>query len=598
MIPDVRISGLYAIYDVSIDTGLLEKSMSIYACIEFRTFGAQYYCRARRECRPTGKRRVGKRKKREKERESREVIIRREDLSLTEFSCYAKTRDVENTRRAKVITAHSYHLLRKMCPMLTDESVKEDKLDYQIYAETFKDLVMTTETPFTVGIHGSWGSGKTALMRMIQNELNGEADVKTVWFNAWAYDKEETMHAALIQTIVNELSEENKEHTKDLLKKVGTALLDVGIKTLSRGATSLEDVEKLSEKALEIYSKKVEAINDFRSVFERIVQDYTNNGRLVIFIDDLDRCLPEKAIEVIEAIKLFLNIEGCIFFIAVDQKVIEQGIEVKYKEKNLESSPIKGREYLEKIIQLPFNIPPLREDDITKFIENLGLEESEKVVCVIVAGIEANPRKIKRFLNYYQLLKTLSSKREQAGLIDYGEVKHSLLAKFLIIQLRWEHFYELLVQKPSTLGVFEECVSCSDDDIRKDIIDENLHIQPFTIDHKELVSFIKQKPFFGKIDLDPYIYLSQTTKAKREVYHSNIATVYASLSSKKAMCPFCSKVIEENTMSLFCGNCNLCFHLNCMPETDEICPGCKATFISHKPVELRKSPSHQGGIVI
>ena len=59
-------------------------------------------------------------------------------------------------------------------------------------------------------------------------------------------------------------------------------------------------------------------------------------NRLVVFIDDLDRCMPEKAIEVLEAIKLFLDVQGCIFVLGLDQEVIARGIELKYRELGLE----------------------------------------------------------------------------------------------------------------------------------------------------------------------------------------------------------------------------------------------------------------------
>ena len=119
-------------------------------------------------------------------------------------------------------------------------------------------------------------------------------------------------------------------------------------------------------------------LEQFQDKFRTLVEQHvTNNGgRLVVFVDDLDRCLPEKAIEVLEAIKLFVDAPGCVFVLGLDQDVIARGIEMKYKElgekKDGEGKgqfTIEGMRYLEKIIQLPFQIPPVEQTDMGEFVE-------------------------------------------------------------------------------------------------------------------------------------------------------------------------------------------------------------------------------------
>ena len=93
----------------------------------------------------------------------------------------------------------------------------------------------------------------------------------------------------------------------------------------------------------------------------------TKNLKLVIFIDDLDRCTPEKALELLESIKTFFDIEGIIYVIGMDPKSIDSIISVKYGKE----SKINGLEYLQKIVQLPFSIPLWSSTDVTNTIKEM-----------------------------------------------------------------------------------------------------------------------------------------------------------------------------------------------------------------------------------
>lgn len=163
----------------------------------------------------------------------------------------------------------------------------------------------------------------------------------------------------------------------------------------------------------------IQFLEQLRDRFEALVQKHVveQGERLVVFVDDLDRCLPEKAIEVLEAIKLFLDVCGCIFVIAVDQAVVVKGIQVRYRDfafqgENADKMPISGFDYLEKIIQLPFYLPPVRREDMETFI---GREArlSEGCAKVFALGVETNPRKIKRTLNVFWIHKRLAEHREK-----------------------------------------------------------------------------------------------------------------------------------------------------------------------------------------
>ena len=105
------------------------------------------------------------------------------------------------------------------------------------------------------------------------------------------------------------------------------------------------------------YQAQLSSLEQFQRNFQELVdallrREGQRPRRLVVFVDDLDRCLPEKAIQVLEAIKLFLDVPGCIFVLGLDREAIEDAVQKRYK------GEVKAREYLEKIIQLPFILPP------------------------------------------------------------------------------------------------------------------------------------------------------------------------------------------------------------------------------------------------
>lgn len=136
----------------------------------------------------------------------------------------------------------------------------------------------------------------------------------------------------------------------------------------------------------------IEALESHYYAFESGLKDITRptssgNARkeklnFLFLIDDLDRCLPEKAVEMLESIKLFLDVPGCAFAIALDDEVVERGIQHRYRDYIFEqhrnghcnngdhAPPITGAEYLEKIIQLPFRLPLPTEDQLKELLKN------------------------------------------------------------------------------------------------------------------------------------------------------------------------------------------------------------------------------------
>lgn len=396
----------------------------------------------------------------------------------------------------------------------TDQATDDDRLSFEPYRDTLIEVIRFTETPLTVGIFGSWGSGKTSLLLMLQDSLKkaeGEPHARTVLFNAWQYGQEAALWRALLSRVLETLQPpeppegesldddelELKSQINDLQaslyrdvdrEEIGGFEIDWeqltkgGLKGAVKfglsyipGAKLLDDLVAAADKESETWAEEVLSafrrektrihldqvrfLEQFRQNFEELVKKYIveKGERLVVFVDDLDRCLPEKAIEVLEAIKLFLDVDGCLFVVAVDRDVIVEGIRVRYREfalyENGETKlPIKGADYLEKIIQLPFFLPPVSRDTMMSYISDMAADLPEGCADVFSIGVETNPRKIKRVLNVFWMHSQLAELQEELKDV----IKSVRLAKVVVIQNRYLKLYHDWVEAPLLLRHLEE----------------------------------------------------------------------------------------------------------------------------------------------
>ena len=338
-------------------------------------------------------------------------------------------------------------------PLSADE---EAHFQFTAYADTFARLIASkrTRTPLTIGIHGDWGSGKTTLMQLIKARLDetrlqrrrerklsflsweeSAAKVfpqhfrtcKTVWFNAWKYGREEALLAALIRTIVRTMARDGwldkvKAKVADPERprlKPFTAAVDFASQLLSGGEMQFDLTKHQAESPMRAQMPFFER---FSEEFDRLLAWYVNGrpnlrgeiddqrGVLVVFIDDLDRCLPDKMVQVLEAVKLFLDKRGCVFVLGADRRVVREAVAAHYRRQQIDiAARTEYRDYLEKIIQVRFDLPPLRERDMEAYVEALGTGEQPldptllTNLHIIVSAREMNPRHIKTFINSIEL---------------------------------------------------------------------------------------------------------------------------------------------------------------------------------------------------
>lgn len=287
-----------------------------------------------------------------------------------------------------MVTDDSSNLKTKKMKIVTDEPSLEGVLDFDKYSQKLADIIVNSTPRFCIGVFGEWGTGKTTLMTMIERKIGNRDDILVVWFNAWKYEKEK--HLAVlpfIRTVEIELenklmqqlkgvnnvnSRRNSERWNRVRKQfertfnafVESTSLNLGISAgpSASGAINLarfRDVLKSDGSSIIIDNEAIfyhhKHITEYLEDGLRRLRDPKQGGnddyRIVVFIDDLDRCSPDKAVELIESLKTFFDIEGFVYVIGMDSNSIDHIIKHKYGE----DSNIKGSDYLKKFVQLPFH---------------------------------------------------------------------------------------------------------------------------------------------------------------------------------------------------------------------------------------------------
>lgn len=484
--------------------------------------------------------------------------------------------------------------------LLSDNETKIDLLNNAAIAKTIVNLIHESgDKPISIGIHGDWGAGKSSILEMVENQFEtgkNEKKVICIRFNGWKHQGFSDTKMSLMSAIVSELvrKEDLLHKASDTVQKLwkninwlsaakvagnvafslatGTApfaILNSAIDSLKNLGSSDENVTKTIEN-IESYLKDSKVFEDtstarefidFQRNFDELIEK-TGTTKLVVLIDDLDRCLPEVTIEILEAIRLFMFNTKTAFVIAADESMIRYAVKKHFPDVIDEEKHNKANDYsnsyLEKIIQVPFKIPtlgaveatnyimllmvsskipvestefkPLLENAISKLkkpwdlatynisdVKSLLKENYDKVVdeVMIAAQISpilsrhtsGNPRKIKRFINMLLLRYQISQAR------GFGEaIKLGVLAKMMLIEYYWQDFYKVIAinldseGKCAKLSVTESSEDNSGTNPNEGKTDKTLDEWLADTEIKEL---LKSEPFIDCEDLRPYYFASK-----------------------------------------------------------------------------------------
>lgn len=330
--------------------------------------------------------------------------------------------------------------------MWLDRESEIDLLAYSPFAELITNIAANKRlNPLTIGLFGSWGVGKSTLLKLVEENIK-EIDpthksIVCVPLNSWMFEGYDDAKSAIMESLLRALLdnqpafEKLKDKVKTLIGRIdfirlgATAIkhgmpllmgaINPAVATITAAQYLTEDKRKeLVEDFKEVWKEKedddnstIENIRLFRKEFGELIEQ-SKIKNLVVMIDDLDRCTPERVIETLEAVKLFLSVPKTTFIIAIDTQVIKYSVEKKYP-KISEDTIRFSDNYIEKIIQLPINIPELSETDVKNYLLLLICE------LFLIKGDESDDKKTKE---ENQLRILLSRVKEKSVFINGAKI--------------------------------------------------------------------------------------------------------------------------------------------------------------------------------
>ena len=323
-------------------------------------------------------------------------------------------------------------------------SEEEDLLEISKYVKGLGKFIRECQTPMSIAIQGDWGTGKTSTLNLLKKNLEADKDtngIKCVFFNTWQYSQfnmEDSLYVSFVHNLVKQCGG-NDEILRTVAGFGKLAFFKaIDWKFGTNASEILDGFEKAKKDQMESVSKLQE---DFAELVKK------TGKRLVIFIDDLDRLNPEVAVELLEIIKLFVNVENSIFVLAIDYEVVVKGVRKKYGE-NL--SEEKCRNFFDKIIQLPFKMPVERYN-LTELVRKAVQEQTHmtdegvNIVAEFISDVMGtNPRTFKRLVNAFFLINSVNEIGEEAE-SKTKEINDVLMFCSLCIQMCLPKLYELMV---------------------------------------------------------------------------------------------------------------------------------------------------------
>jgi len=381
-------------------------------------------------------------------------------------------------------------------PLAADEK-QEVRFGHIGIASSLRQIILKCPTPFTIGLFGKWGSGKTTIINMLNEKLK-DSKIPMVNFDVWKHEAD-SLRGTFLKEIVKQLKD--KKHLSQKFKL--NERLNVPVSRTFQGQFEFDKSKLLSlvfflcvlaffgiliydlwpkylgsylsiimsgslvagfilwmlQQALtsETITKTLDRFRDpheFEGEFENVIKKIPSD-KLLVVIDNLDRTSHEKAVEILSTIKTFLEQKKCIFLIACDDEAIKKHLESVYikAQENTNETPFDSNEFLRKFFNASLQIPDFIDTELQTYTEDLLRQttipqfDSADVAYVITNAFRDNPRQIKQFINTLLAHFLLAEERENSSrplVVPKGIITENVafLAKFLIVRQQFSPEYQ------------------------------------------------------------------------------------------------------------------------------------------------------------
>lgn len=394
-------------------------------------------------------------------------------------------------------------------------AVTDDRLAHAGIVDQLAALATSVQTPSNIALYGPWGSGKSGIANLLRGKIDGKKGVRCVRFDAFKY-ADVPLRRNFISAVATELTCTNRKYHDDLysgrtktevtvppatigkllgvfaLLLLGLAVIigaivaiaalvqsRVGANTAFGGefralskqvvlaglvpAALLAALISLASKTFSIDRSiaKPESDEQFEELFRQLVDD-TGAKRLVVFVDELDRCSASEVVATLDTVRTFLGIDRCVFIIAADQTVLEEALTIAAKQETPadDANPYysTGSAYLDKVFQYQLSLPPLLTQSISNYATTLvqgrgglwGDINTEYVLSVLIPTHVTSPRRVKHLLNAFALAYRLAQERYRAGLLAEDPVANAAsIARLACLRVEFPLFARHLEVAPN-----------------------------------------------------------------------------------------------------------------------------------------------------